>query len=46
MICEVRGDAGGEVLGESGRIAGASEVEEFGGEFNGFWGELRYGGWF
>jgi len=41
VVCEVRGDAGGEVLQEGGRVAGAGEVEEFAGEFEGFWGELR-----
>lgn len=40
VVCEVGGDAGGEVLGYLGRGAGAREVEEFGCEVESFWGEL------
>ena len=43
VVGEVCGDAGGEVLEEGGCVAGAGEVEEFAGEFEGLWGELRAG---
>lgn len=43
MVGEVRRDASGEVLEEGGCVSGAGEVEEFAGEFEGLWGELRAG---
>lgn len=41
MVGEVHGDAGGDVLLQRGGLAGAGEVEELGGEVEGFGRELR-----
>lgn len=46
MVCEVGGDAGGEVLSKGSVVADASKVEEFGGEVESFGWELGGGCWF
>jgi hypothetical protein len=40
VICKIRWNAGREVLRESRYVAGAGEVEEFGGEFKSFGWEI------